>query len=745
MTKVFVLKHQKYKLDSEGFYQIEFDPPPKTFRKPPVIELDLSSDDLSESSEETVHTDTSDDERSDDNLSELSLGGLTLGDEEKIESDDSSSDDESSSDESSEFSDSVSSDESDDDSFENSDEFDDIQDLPIPSRPKESSRSYTIDPKLVELAEKGALQPELLKTLSYTELIRLATHPSASSIIEKTMGLRGVPLLEPYIVKPHQVEILEWMKKIETLPQPHGMRGGIVAATMGLGKTLMMLLNALTRPKGEFPTLAIVSKTVLIEWKSQPQDFFGTGSQAPKILYLHSGASYMGKSITGVTREFIKKFDLVVTTYDVCKSACRRGKYHEDCFEIGDAHTLMKDKIVSVHKRTDQQANRPELTGIEVIYGTPWERVIYDESQRFVNPDTETYKHMMAIYGKYVWCASATPIKNKNTDIWAQLRMVGYTGVIRKIDWRRGANRYYRDHHLEDFIFSMSQEDAGIELPPKTEIDRYYTFNSEEQTAYDFVLGKTVDIYDQLLRKAHGLNFTCVLTMFLKLRQCCLAPCLVMTKIEAKGGKKAKEVLKGLQEEISKTPFGGWMCDRSGTAGIYSTKITEIINILKKIPPGEKVTIFSTFTCFLDLLAEALEKRLPRYEFVQMDGRTSDDERAQYISSFKEDPKIKAFAMTYKTGGEGINLAKAANHCICAEPWWTDTVEEQGKGRVYRVGQTKPTYMHNIYITNSIEDKIMDIKHRKKEMAASFLEGTESKNGGLNMALVGEMLNRPRR
>ncbi len=56
------------------------------------------------------------------------------------------------------------------------------------------------------------------------------------------------------------------------------------------------------------------------------------------------------------------------------------------------------------------------------------ERVICDESQKLANPKTMTYKCIMAVYGKYKWCLTGTPIRNYETDIWAQLRFCGYKG-----------------------------------------------------------------------------------------------------------------------------------------------------------------------------------------------------------------------------------------------------------------------------------------------------------------------------
>ncbi len=109
------------------------------------------------------------------------------------------------------------------------------------------------------------------------------------------------------------------------------------------------------------------------------------------------------------------------------------------------------------------------MKGTAVIYGTPWERVICDESQKLANPKTMTYKCIMAVYGKYKWCLTGTPIRNYETDIWAQLRFCGYKGVERSHDWNRNGQGLiaFKDHNLISAIFTMSYDDAQMSLPKK--------------------------------------------------------------------------------------------------------------------------------------------------------------------------------------------------------------------------------------------------------------------------------------
>ena len=516
---------------------------------------------------------------------------------------------------------------------------------------------------------------------------------------------------------------------------------------MGLGKTLTAITHSLIsdRPScaeegGEngCPTIVVASKTVMLEWKTQGfEKFFG---DKVKVLYLHK--DFMGPAMNGVTREQVVACDFVVTTYDVCATTSRKYKYYEDVLEMGDEHTLMNGKVVSVHTRMRHQADKPRVCGPSVIYTTPWERVICDESQRFANPDTKTYRHMMAIYGRYKWCLTGTPIRNYTTDIWAQLRFCCYDGITEKTKWKRNYMYKMTEHKLTDAILSMNYEDAGFTLPKKYEYDKFITLDGREKECYEYVLGIARNKYDQMMV---GLcNFACMLALFTRLRQCAIAPYLITaeskrekgTTTQQKEDREAKDMLKS----IFKGTLGAWVHDKEGTAGIYSAKMTQNISTISQIPEGEKVIIFSMFTSVLDLLACGLEKRIPDFNFVQVDGDTTGHEREELLSRFRIDPDTRGLLMTYKVGSEGLNLTEA-NHVICIEPWWTPAVSKQGKARCWRIGQQSSVNVHNIFVEGSIEEKIMDLCKQKDALSSAMLEGTtQTIKVGLDKYTLGRIL-----
>lgn len=91
---------------------------------------------------------------------------------------------------------------------------------------------------------------------------------------------------------PHQETTLKWLFERENT-DICGIKGGILSLKMGLGKTLsMLMLSALKEPEKSLmikygdkvemkeistPTLVIVSKSVIYEWKRSIESFFKPG------------------------------------------------------------------------------------------------------------------------------------------------------------------------------------------------------------------------------------------------------------------------------------------------------------------------------------------------------------------------------------------------------------------------------------------------------------------------------------
>ena len=142
---------------------------------------------------------------------------------------------------------------------------------------------------------------------------------------------------------------------------------------------------------------------------------------------------------------------------------------------------------------------------------------------------------------------------------------------------------------------------------------------------------------------------------------------------------------------------------------------------------GHKVLIFSQFVSMLKLIQSALEEDKIRYEY--LDGSTTD--RVERIDRFQSDPTVTAFLISLKAGGSGLNLT-AADTVIHFDPWWNPAVEDQASDRAHRIGQSKVVTVYRLVAANTIEEKILLLKQKKKELVASVL--TEDAGGAKRLS-----------
>ncbi|HTM44351.1 MAG TPA: C-terminal helicase domain-containing protein, partial [Polyangiaceae bacterium] len=131
---------------------------------------------------------------------------------------------------------------------------------------------------------------------------------------------------------------------------------------------------------------------------------------------------------------------------------------------------------------------------------------------------------------------------------------------------------------------------------------------------------------------------------------------------------------------------------------------------------GHKVLVFSQFVSMLKLVQSALDEDKIRYEY--LDGSTTD--RPERIDRFQNDPTISVFLISLKAGGSGLNLT-AADTVIHYDPWWNPAVEDQASDRAHRIGQNRVVTVYRLVAADTIEEKILELKQRKRDLVASVL------------------------
>ena len=135
---------------------------------------------------------------------------------------------------------------------------------------------------------------------------------------------------------------------------------------------------------------------------------------------------------------------------------------------------------------------------------------------------------------------------------------------------------------------------------------------------------------------------------------------------------------------------------------------------------GHKVLVFSQFTSFLAILRQHLDAKGMTYEY--LDGRTTD--RQARVNRFQEDPDCRLFLISLKAGGQGLNLT-AADYIYILDPWWNPAVEAQAVDRAHRIGQTRPVFAYRLIARDTVEEKIVSLQARKRELAESIVRAEE--------------------
>nr|POF17908.1 putative atp-dependent helicase c17a2.12 [Quercus suber] len=161
-----------------------------------------------------------------------------------------------------------------------------------------------------------------------------------------------------------------------------------------------------------------------------------------------------------------------------------------------------------------------------------------------------------------------------------------------------------------------------------------------------------------------------------------------------------------------------------------STKIRQLLRILHNESPKHKVIVFSQFTTMLNLIEPYLEASNLKY--VRYDGSMRNDAREASLDALRTNKSTRVLLCSLKCGSLGLNLT-AASRVVIVEPFWNPFVEEQAIDRVHRLNQTVDVKVFRLTIRNTVEERILALQERKRELAKAAIEGGSAGVGKLSM------------
>lgn len=108
------------------------------------------------------------------------------------------------------------------------------------------------------------------------------------------------------------------------------------------------------------------------------------------------------------------------------------------------------------------------------------------------------------------------------------------------------------------------------------------------------------------------------------------------------------------------------------------------------------------------------------------------------MEDFNKD-ETSVFCISLKAGGTGLNLA-SADIVIHYDPWWNLAVQNQATDRAHRIGQKNVVNVFKLIMKDTIEENIIKLQERKKELAEQVLSGENVGSGSFTKEELLELL-----
>ncbi len=339
-----------------------------------------------------------------------------------------------------------------------------------------------------------------------------------------------------------------------------------------------------------------------------------------------------------------------------------------------------------------------------------FDTLVLDEAQHIKNRQTQNARAVKSIRAQHRLVLTGTPLENSVLDLWSifDFLMPGYLGSASDFRERyeapitraRDAGAQERlARRLRPFLLRRLKRDVAKDLPEKIEQVAYCDLTENQRALYQqFLDAGREEIFQTASEQGVAKGRFVALNALLRLRQVCCDPRLL--------GTANRPTQRGQPEE--KAPG---KTHASGKLELFGELLDEIID------GGHRVLVFSQFTSMLALLKQSLEAQ--DLAFCYLDGATKN--RGEIVNQFQSG-QAPVFLISLKAGGVGLNLT-AADTVIHFDPWWNPAVEDQATDRAHRIGQSRVVTSYKLITRATVEEKILRLQTRKREMIRSALGG----------------------
>lgn len=318
--------------------------------------------------------------------------------------------------------------------------------------------------------------------------------------------------------------------------------------------------------------------------------------------------------------------------------------------------------------------------------------LVLDEAQHIKNRSTQNARAVKSIPSQHRLVLTGTPMENSILDLWSifDFLMPGYLGTaadfreryelpITKDKSRSIMERLRR--RLRPFVLRRTKKEVAPELPKKIDQTILCHLTKEQRDVYAQMMDLSRRELFGTMSKT-GQQRMLILKAITRLRQICCDLRLLNLPSEPK--------------------------EPSGKLSMFHEILNEVLD------GDHRVLVFSQFVSMLQLIRKSLDEIA--IEYCYLDGATRD--REAEVARFQKG-KSPVFLISLKAGGVGLNLT-AADTVLHFDPWWNPAIEDQASDRAHRIGQSRVVSSYKLIAQNTIEEKILQLQKRKREM----IEGT---------------------
>uniref|UniRef100_G1SDP6 Transcription termination factor 2 n=1 Tax=Oryctolagus cuniculus TaxID=9986 RepID=G1SDP6_RABIT len=605
----------------------------------------------------------------------------------------------------------------------------------------------------------------------------LESRPGETAEAEDPAGLK-VPLLL------HQKQALAWLLWRESQkPQ-----GGILADDMGLGKTLTMIALILTQNSQE--TKKEKDKNVALTWlsKDDSADFVSHGTLiiCPASLIHHWKNEVEKRVKSSRLRVYLyhgpnrNQHAKVLSTYDV----------------VITTYSLVAKEIPTKKQEGEVPGAQLSVEGISTpLLGVVWARIILDEAHNVKNPRVQTSIAVCKLKAHARWAVTGTPIQNNLLDMYSLLKFLRCSPFDDFNLWKSQVDNGSKKGGERLSILTKSlllrrtkdQLDSSgrplVTLPQRKFQLHRLELSEDEETVYNVFFARSRSALQSYLKRHEsgsslsgrspdnpfsrvaqefgssgpGSSMAAdsprsstvhILSQLLRLRQCCCHLSLLKSALDPTELKSEGLVL-SLEEQLSALtlselhdPVPSPTVSLNGTCFKVelfedtreSTKIASLLAELEAIrsnSKSQKSVIVSQWTSMLKVVALHLKRHGLTYATI--DGSVNPKQRMDLVEAFNRSSGPQVMLISLLAGGVGLNLT-GGNHLFLLDMHWNPSLEDQACDRIYRVGQQKDVVIHRFVCEGTVEEKILQLQEKKKDLAKQVLSGSAESVTKLTLA-----------